>query len=103
MSRTPGQESTPSPLPWSAGDSLQLYDADAREVAFPLGDNPRNRAANAALIVHAVNSHAPMLRALRVAGTMLDYVLNGQTVPDSDDISAALFTVREAIRAGEMK
>lgn len=114
MKPTPGQESPTSPTAWRVTEAGYLASEGEGfvELITPFvhdahrdkhgGPSPRARA-NAEYIARAVNSHEAMLHALRVAGTMLDHVLNGQTVPDSDDINAALFTVREAIRAGEMK
>lgn len=92
-----------SPRPLYTFDGWGINGPDIYRTRLATFTNTTKAAEHGPFFERALNAHDPMMHALREAGTMLDHVLNGQTVPDSDDISAALFTVREAIRAGELK
>lgn len=77
-----------TPGPWTVGDSLLIYDDDAREVAIPSGRTEENLKANAHLI-----AAAPKLLAA------LDDLLNfeGLNCPNEEDLKNAYRAGRAAI------
>lgn len=78
MAHTPTQYTEIAPLPWSSqfnenradtGSNIEIYDADGIVIAR-VEDNDTHEEALARGIVHAVNSHAALLEALK---DILDY------------------------------
>jgi hypothetical protein len=103
--------STHTPTPWrlldNTGGQRSLVHIECEETLAPVCSIPKKRIADAAFIVRAVNSHAQLLEALKLANELLDnsdvrhYI--GHDLGEMSQLHKALNTSRAAIAQAEGK